>query len=214
MVVREVFCTDDQNDKRVVEKILNGLTEIDVDCGDDANGGLGLGTLALLDLAHRLPNGKFVVLPDRLETALPKADADLLARLQAVLLDASRPRPETETAETETADTFDIDDLVKKLEEVLQGKLGKFVFDTSGLSTVFRQRVRVLFDALYKLYIIRRRIPVDLREIMGALATLHTLEWIAIDRFRSRRRLPCRRQPTRPWRPDAARRVGEVAARA
>src|SRR5262249_39241956 len=77
----------------------------------------------------------------------------------------------------------DLDVLVKSIEQLLGGSLHTFVFSGGEISKTFRQRQRVLFDALYKLYIVRRQIAVDLEEIISGLATLHALEWIAIDRF-------------------------------
>ena len=65
----------------------------------------------------------------------------------------------------------------------MKGSLIKFVFSGGGLANAFRLRKRVLFDALYQLYILRRLVAVDLQEIITGLETLHALEWLAIDRF-------------------------------
>jgi len=184
LVVREVFCTEDPTEKKLVQKVLNQVTrKVNVACGNSSGLKPGLAALDELALAHRFDDGTFRILPDRLTTALPAADADLLSRLRKLLLRATLPPPDEGAAPAADPEALDLDDLVKSIEKLLQGKLQTFVFSGGELSPTFRQRKRVLFDALYKLYILRRLIAVDLQEIIDGLATLHALEWLAIDRF-------------------------------
>jgi hypothetical protein len=207
-VVREVFCTDDPTDRELVQQVLDTWTRtISVACEDPDGvqpGDVlqpGLDALDELALAHRFDDGTFRILPDRLMTTLPQADAKLLSRVRKLLLDAARPPPRAAEAvpaapAVAPEETLDLDKLVKSIEKLLQGQLQTFVFSGGEFSATFRQRKRVLFDALYKLYILRRVIAVDLQEIMDGLATLHTLEWLAVDRFLA----------------DAAARLGSLSA--
>jgi hypothetical protein len=153
MVVKEVFCTPDGSDAALVKKVLAGMRKVTVVC-KMGKGPTGLAALDQLAMAHRLDDGTSRILPDRLATALDAADADLLTRLRAVLLAATvepaspGPGPPPPLA---------IDELVKSIEMLLQGPLMGAVFDKARLADTFRLRLRVLFDALYALYILRRR---------------------------------------------------------
>ena len=183
LVVQEVFCTNDVTDKKLVQKVVNKMRKVTVKCGDSGAVPTGLRALDELAYAHRFDDGSFRILPDRLVTALDAANADLLTRLRLLLQAATlQPAPAVEFP-AEPDETFEVDELVKSIEQLLQGRLHTFVFDGGELSGTFRQRKRVLFDALYKLYVLRRKIAVDLQEIIYGLATLHALEWLAIDRF-------------------------------
>jgi hypothetical protein len=182
MVVYDVLCTEDVTDDELVQKVLDMMRRI-TPCESADPGHTGLVVLDELAYAYRFDDGSFRILPDRLVTALDAADAELLTKLRMGLVDAAvQPEPAADSTAS-SVEAFDLDALVTSIEHLLQGLLHTFVFSGGELSATFRQRKRVLFDALYKLYILRRRIAVDLQEIMGGLATLHALEWIAIDRF-------------------------------
>jgi hypothetical protein len=162
-----------------VQKVLDETRKIGVDCSAGA-AGKGLAVLDELAFAHRFDDDSFRVLPDRLATTLDAADADLLTRLRAVL-DAATVAPAAPAGGQPPA--LDVAALAKAVETLLEEPLVTTVFHGGGLADTFRLRGRVLFDALYRLYILRRRIAVDLAEIIGGLQTLHALEWLAIDRF-------------------------------
>ena len=62
-------------------------------------------------------------------------------------------------------------------------QLRDLVFVGGRNSDEFAQAKRKLFDALYLLYILRRRISVNLEQIIDGLRALHILEAMAIDEF-------------------------------
>jgi hypothetical protein len=178
MVVDEVFCRE-STDSELVQMVLDGLPELTVACDVEAAGATpgGLAALTVLEQTRRLDDGSFRQLPERLATVLDATSAGLLTGVRAVLLAA------TVAPASAQDEPFDIDALVTSIETVLEGRLVMEVFSGAGFSTTFWARRRALFDALYKLYILRRRIAVDLQEITDGLETLHALEWLAIDRF-------------------------------
>jgi hypothetical protein len=145
LVVREVFCTDDPADKKLVMKILDMATrKVSVACRNSSGSQPGLGGLDELTLAHRFDDGTFRILPDRLTTTLPAADAELLLRVRNLLVKATPP-PKAEAAPgtapaAESGEALDLGELVKSIEKLLQGQLQAFVFNDGELSAACQRR--------------------------------------------------------------------------
>src|SRR5689334_21432486 len=68
MVVKEVFCAPDGSDAALVKKVLAGMRKVTIDC-KKGKGPTGLAALDELAMAHRIDDGTFRILPDRLATA-------------------------------------------------------------------------------------------------------------------------------------------------
>jgi hypothetical protein len=117
---------------------------------------------------------KFYFLPDQLT-----ADADMASQVLAIL---TGPRSAAGAGFSEV-------DLFDKLNEYF----GRF-YDGASLSTIaldgsggfLADTKRVLFDALYMLYVLRRWASVNFESIMTGLGALHALEALAIDEIYAR----------------------------
>jgi hypothetical protein len=112
---------------------------------------------------------RFILLPDR----IADVGAPLALLLPEVMEIARRH------AAVEDPEDFDRNALAKEIGAALDVKeLRAAVFDGSG---TFRDTKRRLFDALYVLYILRRRFSVSLEQIIDGLRALHLIEALAID---------------------------------
>jgi hypothetical protein len=146
LVVREVFCTEDPADKKLVMKILDMATRLaSVACENSSGLQPWLGALDELTLAHRFEDGTFRILPDRLTTTLPAADAELVLRAGNLLVEATLPPPKAEAAPgaapaAESGEALDLGELVESIEKLLQGQLQAFVFNGGELSAACRRR--------------------------------------------------------------------------
>lgn len=74
--------------------------------------------------------------------------------------------------------------LIAGLKQILNVDfLYQYVFKGESYTTTFQSSKAKLFDLLYTLYILRRKVAVNLEYIMQGLQTLHVIEWLAIDEF-------------------------------
>jgi hypothetical protein len=85
-------------------------------------------------------------------------------------------------AEPPAGATFSTTDLVKRLTVLFGGfPPAALVFQGSTYTPAFGNAKRDLFDALYKLYVLRRWASVNFEPVMDALRVLHVLEGLAVD---------------------------------
>ena len=127
---------------------------------------------ALRDRTYIPAAGGFRVLPDRLEYL----HAPLIALLVRTIEILHAPP-------LKEADALDAKALVAELVSVFDGEaMAKVVFDANGRHTrAFADAKRELFDTLYLLYILRRRVSVNLEYIIEGLRALHVLDAIAVE---------------------------------
>ncbi|WP_330268207.1 hypothetical protein [Streptomyces griseorubiginosus] len=113
--------------------------------------------------------GKEHLVTDRLELLPPQA---LLREIAAArpLLDRER-------------EAFDLDRLTTALEALFRTRLRDLVLAADGGHTsAYRNAKRTFFDALYRLYVLRRVAPaLSLEHLIAGLRTLHVLEALALD---------------------------------
>jgi hypothetical protein len=128
----------------------------------------------LPERALTLEGSRFYLLPDRLKSIA----APLAAMLPEILIILRA------AAAVKSSDVFDRGTLIKSLCKLLNvPELTDLVFQGGRHSNPFAQTKRKLFDTLYLLYVIRRRISVSLEEIIDGLRALQVLEALAIDTF-------------------------------
>ena len=209
LVVDEVFCNGSTDDD-IVQRLVDLLPMVTVVCADDPPSEdapaeettaenspprrVGLAALADLGAAHRFPDGMFRRVPDRPEAVLEPGVAAKLARARTEMLMAAKANPfYAQKPYDALSDLFDSTPLVD------------YVFDGARLAQGFWEHRRRLFDALYTLYILRRRVTIDLGPITAAVTMLHALEWLATDRFLTsasklkRNTLPPKHQKLLAW---------------
>ncbi len=177
LVYEHVFCDPDlgnpsENLDYLVGAILDSLTPYQPPCPN--NGSLSTNRvkpLSIIELERRAyinQGGLYYLLPERMEqieglTLFP----DLLRALEVM----ERARI-----------NFDLSKLVNKLEAVFNAQpLRKVVFEKGVHTEAFRTAKRTLFDALYLLYVLRRRTSVNLEHVIQGLRALHVLEALSID---------------------------------
>jgi hypothetical protein len=131
----------------------------------------GLILESLLDRSYVVAGNRVYLIPDRLRDV----SAPLIGVLPAVLAAAR-------AALVEPPRTLDKQALLDAVRLTLgAASLAGEVFEGASHSGAFIQTKRKLFDALYLLYILRRRLSVRLEEIINGLRALHILEALAID---------------------------------
>jgi hypothetical protein len=143
-----------------------------------------ISSLAIQNLdrcAYAQVDGHRVLLQDRLDQF---PEMPFVGKLQRALAALDRER---QPATNGQAGKWDKAGMVHRLETIL-GTSGRglrpLVLKPSGAYTVeFRMAKRALFDALYLLYVMRRRMQVNLEHIMDGLRVLHVLEALAFDQF-------------------------------
>jgi hypothetical protein len=134
------------------------------------------GALSLESLPNRtfvdVGNGMYVI-PDR----LTDIKGPLIAALPQVL-SALR----SAATVTEPSASFAKKALVEEVSRILgAASMTAVVFAGGGHAAEFVQTKRRLFDALYVLYILRRRMSINLEHVIDGLRALHALEALAID---------------------------------
>ncbi len=88
---------------------------------------------------------------------------------------------------TESSGKFDTTKLHAELKRAFAGKaLYEVVFTGGKHSPEYKMAKRTLFDTLYLLYILRRRVSVNLQYVIEGLQVLHALEALAIDQVISK----------------------------
>ena len=117
----------------------------------------------------------YYLIPDRLDQLF--GDAALLAKLApaTVVLEAARSR-------------FDLITLTAALERIFDAPPVSVVFSGNGHSDAFGTAKRVLFDALYRLFVLSQWISVNPEPVSDGLRVLHVLEALAIDELYRRAR--------------------------
>jgi hypothetical protein len=173
-----VFCGPDESSSPAkIAELLDRLSGLLVSYRPPCpNTGDGLGLEPLQSRTSFVRDGTYYLLPDRLQDlAAPMAEA--LPRLEAVLAEA---------AALKNANGNDSDLDVEALRAGLRRQfddihLYSAVFSDTGYSRGFGLTKRALFDALYLLYVFRRRASVNLEYVMNGLRALHALEALAVD---------------------------------
>lgn len=130
---------------------------------------------ALRDRPYLFSGGRYYLLPYRLED-LPTALASALPSIHALL----RSPP------LKSDGALDRSLLINNLRALFDGReLYDVVFalEKGGYSDYFADAKRQWFDTLYLLYIMRRRISVDLAPIIEGLRAIHVVEALATDEF-------------------------------
>jgi hypothetical protein len=182
MIYQKVFCEDPPehpehgfpplppNPIGIIRALLETLPFIEPACPNPAV----MGSIeALRDRTYITASGRlFYILPDRLE----HLQAPLIALLGAVLDVLHAPPLMLDK-------TLDINALRKKLISIFDGRLlHDVVFSRDEVYVEeFAAARRELFDTLYKLYILRRRVSINLEHIIEGLRALHVLEALAVE---------------------------------
>ncbi len=130
--------------------------------------------------------GRYILLPDRFEDL----DAPLIGRLVEVLpllIEAAAPPPEPGAPPPPGGAPVG-QKLSDRLKVLFDGvPVEDVVFASNGAHTeAYAQTKRVLFDALYTLYVLRRVMGCSFESIMDGLQALHALEALAIDEIHAR----------------------------
>jgi hypothetical protein len=134
----------------------------------------------LRDRTYFEVDGAYYLPPDRAVDLSSAYDGRIL-QLQT-LLERAAVRPSVGT--TGQIPALDVDALHQSLSDLVGApSVRHAVFEDDGKYTEnFRLAKRGLFDVLYLLYVLRRVARVHLEAVMDALAALHALEALAIDR--------------------------------
>lgn len=180
LVYNRVFCPpsgssslpDAARQSLLWQEVLQGLTGILPTCPYQ---GAGKALEAIGERNYLYAFNKYFVIPDRLSDV----NDGLCRKLPAVLALLHQPP-------LRQGDTLDMLELRKRLQTLFDGvPLHDVAFDRAAAARTlaFATARRKLFDALYVLYVLRRFVRVDLEEIIGALAAVHTLEALAADEF-------------------------------
>lgn len=186
MVYESVFCTKDsgssvENIDNLLKKMMALLTAYVPVCGKKSIGGhahnsVGERAQVALPLviqelernAYLNIRNNYYLIPYRLETII---EPDLAQNVGSAYQNIVKAFADPNTSS-----------LVKSLSKLFAvGSVREFVFEQGTYSTVFRQTKRKLFDALYIMYILRRRVHVNLEQVIDGLRVLHVLEALAID---------------------------------
>jgi hypothetical protein len=151
--------------------VLDRLASYEAPCPNPAAGD-GRVIESLQDRSYLIAGSRILLIPDR----LVDVTAPLIGALPEVLAAART------AAEAEAPDPFDKKALVESVRRALGVKaLGPTVFEGGWRSGEFASTKRALFDALYLLYILRRRLSVRLEGIIDGLRAMHLAEALAID---------------------------------
>ncbi|MFD3579867.1 hypothetical protein [Streptomyces sp. NPDC058644] len=179
VVFRRVFCDPAGDDDTMATRIADLLHELVKNLpryGTCGNGGTKVLPFEQLDRRTYVKDGdQYVLLPDRPE------DIPGNHPLLAVLHRAAT------VAREEGADTrkWDPARFAQRIETALgapAGGLKSLVLTKDGAhSEPYRTARRALFDALYLLYMMRRRVTVNLEHIIEGLRVLHLAEALVID---------------------------------
>jgi hypothetical protein len=180
LVYEQVFCSDETGDpdeklNTLLDEVLELLAPYQPLCpapsplSPDATNGVK--ALSIADLERRAYVRKgdvYYLLPERME------QIEGLTLFPALL----RALDVMERART----NFDLAKLLKQLETIFnQQPLRRVVFDQGIYAQNYRVAKRTLYDALYLLYILRRRTSVNLEHVIDGLRVLHVLEALSID---------------------------------
>lgn len=144
---------------------------------------LPLDLAALQRHAYVLDQGRYVLLPDRLEDL----DGPMIRQLTAVLpVLAAAAAPPADPQPGAAAPLGE--KLADRLKSLFDGvPLADVVFAANGAHTeAYAATKRVLFDALYVLYVLRRWVGASFESVMDGLQALHVLEALAIDEVYAR----------------------------
>lgn len=186
LVYEQIFCTKDagnmtENIGNLLDKVLTLLTPYmprctEKDTGSDSpssGGGSVAATqpLSIQDLernAYIVIRNSYYLIPYRLEMILDPAMAkNLISAYKAV---------------NEAVADSNSKALLKKLSKIFAvNSIRELVFNQGKYSSIYRETKRKLFDALYVLYILRRRVYINLEQVIDGLRVLHVLEALAID---------------------------------
>jgi hypothetical protein len=180
LVYEQVFCAPDagnpaENVDNLIGAILGSLTPYQPLCPSPTTNGShstnGSKPLSITELERRAyinEGGLYYLLPERMEQIEGLTLFPELLRALEVMERARR--------------NFDLSKLVNKLEAIFNGQpLRKVVFEQGIYTKKFQAAKRTLFDALYLLYILRRRTSVNLEHVIDGLRVLHVLEALSTD---------------------------------
>jgi hypothetical protein len=190
MVYKKVFCENPPPDNiasgllpppptaaGILEALLEMLPFFEPAC---PNPKVAMSFEALRDRTYITAPGRFYVLPDRLE----HLQSPLISLLRGVLKVLHAPPLVPETTPAGTDQILNTSVMLGKLRAVFRGSdLVKVVFGQGNeeYTRAFTAAKRELFDTLYMLYILRRRVSVNLERIIEGLRALHVLEALAVD---------------------------------
>ncbi|NEU10497.1 hypothetical protein GZH53_19380 [Flavihumibacter sp. R14] len=171
LLFQKVFCEPSDNrpeetNDEIIQAVLNLATT-----GSTINCELAETLITIQDLEtspYLQMEGQYRLLPQNLEAVI--GNAPLINKIRLLLEDH--------------LEVFNKDELIKSIEIILQKDVISYVFSGSGYSNEYAHARADLFDALYALYILRRRVPVNLEYIIAGLQVLNVLEWFAIDVFK------------------------------
>ena len=143
---------------------------------------------SLRDRSYVLAGNRVYLIPDRL--------TDVTAPLISVLPDILAVARAAAALELEPPAVLDKKALLESVHRAMGVKtLETTVFEGGTKAGGFAATKRALFDTLYLLYILRRRLSVRLEAIIDGLRALHVLEALAIDEALDRLRQQGQAQP-------------------
>lgn len=175
-IYQKVFCEEDATLKDLMTELIALLPAAKPRCptnGDSEGDGAG-GTPPLLieDLAahpYLEIDGTYHLIPDTLESYLKAPMMIEIMQARSLLRSLRKP--------------FDRTKILAALQKIFRSSLVDVVFTGNRHSDNYKSAKRTLFDALYLLYVLRRRTSVNLEEIIDGLGVLHALEAMAIDQL-------------------------------
>lgn len=175
IVYKKIFCgsagkTKAQINEEIIQEVLNLVDIRTAQCEED--GIIPDNFINELESkSYYFQNDQYYLLPEKLSDIPINFDTRKLTAVQNII--------------REHCASFDRKDLLAAVNKALGvDTLDYFVFNNDGLYSVVYSALRYrLFEMLYTLYIIRRKTPVVLEEVMQGLQILHVMEFLAIDEF-------------------------------
>lgn len=178
MIYRKVFCEELPGAlpaSRAADGIIDALLEtlpffFEPLCPSPAD---HYALTALGDRPYLVANGRFYVLPDRLQSV----NSGLVQNALTHIVRTLRAPPLAADG------SLDLNALLTKLRQLFDDRALRDVVLNGGeqYSEEFADAKRQLFDTLYALYILRRRVSVTLEHIIDGLRALHLLQALALD---------------------------------